>query len=267
MPCPFPGMDPWLENSGHWPDFHHRLITRISESLSAQLRPAYFIGIEERAYIVRETDPQLQVLVPDLQVLHSGRVESRFPNASDASLAVAEPVVLATLLDNTVREPFLSIRSLQDQEVVTVIEVLSPSNKTSGAGQRSYDRKRNIVMRSEVHLVELDLLRGEGSFLPPIRTKRSHYTVHVSRATERPDGSVWPITMQQRLPVIPIPLRPEHADAQLDLQAVFSEVYERAGYDLVLNYRKPPKVVLLTGGDAWADGLLRQQGLRSADNV
>ncbi len=267
MPSPFPGMDPWLESPTLWPNFHNSLIAQLRNALSPQLRPAYFVGIEERAYIVRESDPQHQLMIADLQISRRDQQAEREPEFGSTAVAVAEPVVIPTLLDSTIREPFLSIRSLQNQEVVTVIEVLSPSNKTPGAGQRSYDRKRNIVMRSEVHLVELDLLRGEGSFLPPIRTKRSHYTVHVSRATVRPDGSVWPITMQQRLPVIPIPLRPEHADAQLDLQAVFSEVYERAGYDLVLNYRKPPSVVLLTEDDAWADGRLRQQGLRSSENV
>ena len=66
----------------------------------------------------------------------------------------------------------------------------------------------------------------------------------------------------RRLPVIPIPLKPGDPDARLDLQAVLDAAYDRAGYDLEIDYRSEPNPPL--GGElaAWADQLLRSKGLR-----
>ena len=51
MLSPFPGMDPYLEDPGSWPDLHHRLISAASDQLNAQLRPRYLARIEERVYV------------------------------------------------------------------------------------------------------------------------------------------------------------------------------------------------------------------------
>jgi Protein of unknown function (DUF4058) len=62
------------------------------------------------------------------------------------------------------------------------------------------------------------------------------------------------------LPVIPIPLRCKGAEVPLDLGAVFRSVYDRAAYDVSLDYRKPPQPAL-EGDDArWAKDLLRGRG-------
>jgi Protein of unknown function (DUF4058) len=88
------------------------------------------------------------------------------------------------------------------------------------------------------------------------------YLVHVSRVGRRPKARVYPIQLQRPLPVIRLPLRPEDADAQLDLQALLQTVYDRAAYDLAIDYRTEP-VPPLTGTHAeWANGLLRTKGLR-----
>ena len=39
MPSPFPGMNPYLENSEFWPGFHHLLIAALLELLAPQLEP------------------------------------------------------------------------------------------------------------------------------------------------------------------------------------------------------------------------------------
>ena len=120
---------------------------------------------------------------------------------------------------------------------MTVIEVLSPTNKCPGsAGRVQYLEKRHEILSSPTHLVEIDLLRqGKTVFtrdpLPP-----HHYSVHVSRAEDRPDGKLWPILLSQRLPIIGIPLKPGDADAKLDLQAILAAEYDAGSYDLVIDY-------------------------------
>ena len=74
----------------------------------------------------------------------------------------------------TVREAFIEIRTANAREdLVTVIEILSPTNKEPGPGREEYIRKQQDVMGSFVHLVEIDLLREEPYVLaPPLERRR-----------------------------------------------------------------------------------------------
>ncbi|MCY2988106.1 MAG: DUF4058 family protein [Planctomycetota bacterium] len=47
MPCPFPGMDPFLEMPPFWGDFSPKLLTAISHALLPQLLPRYDLRIAE----------------------------------------------------------------------------------------------------------------------------------------------------------------------------------------------------------------------------
>ena len=260
MPSPFPGMDPYLEEPGLWPDVHHGLISEIQARLNQRIRPKYHVRVEERVYISDENDPGREVIIPDLRVADAERDELRGWNAEELAtgyVAVAEPVVLTTLIDDEIHEAFLQVIDREDRAVVTVIEILSPTNKVSGSrGRASYLEKRQEVMASPSHLVEIDLLRAgvaihTRELLPP-----ADYYVHVSRKKQRPKGIVWPILLTQRLPVIGIPLRPADDDVRLDLQEVLNTAYERAAYDLAINYRREPVPPLTETQWAWARPLL-----------
>ena len=58
-----------------------------------------------------------------------------------------------------VREWWIEISSLPELELMTVIEILSPSNK-SGSGRSEYLQKRDALIDQPVNLVEIDLLLG-----------------------------------------------------------------------------------------------------------
>lgn len=266
MPSPFPGMDPYLEEPGLWPDVHHELMSVARELLMRRLRPKYHVRVEERVYISDENDPGREVIIPDLRVADAGHDERRDWEAEEATagyVAVAEPVVLTTLLDDEIHEAFLEVIDRQEQMVVTVIEILSPTNKVPGSrGRASYLEKRQEIMRSPSHLVEIDLLRGGKAIhtrelLPP-----ADYYVHVSKKAKRPKGIVWPILLTQRLPVISIPLRPEDEDVPLDLQEVLNTAYDRAAYDLAIDYRREPVPPLGEAQQQWAHALLQSRSVR-----
>ena len=152
-----------------------------------------------------------------------------------------------------VHEARIEIRDAASREVVTVLEVLSPANKDRGStGFESYNRKREEVLHSRSSFVEIDLLRD--GFRYPIggRFPAGEYRVHVSKQYERPRGWVWPIRLFDPLPTVQIPLCKGEAEVDLDLQNVLSLVYDRAGYDLILDYAKPPTVALPESAQAWA---------------
>ena len=264
MPSPFPGMDPFVENPRLWPNVHNSLIAAMRDRLGQQLRPKYYVGIEERAYLTDGDDPAAEVIVPDLQIVEPHPTWSNDDsNEGGIAVDVAERVITTTLIDTEIREPRLEILDAQSRAVITVIEVLSPSNKIRGAyGRESYLRKREEVLNSKTHLVEIDLLRGGSSFLPKLKRRGFDYFVHVSRAGQRPKGELWRIRLNQRLPPILIPLKAGDDDATLDFQEVFTSVYDHAGFDMIVSYRDTPDPPLNAEQAAWADQWLTKKGLR-----
>jgi hypothetical protein len=84
----------------------------------------------------------------------------------------------------------------------------------------------------------------------------------VSRANKRPKATVWPIRLRKRLPVFPVPLRPEDPDAKVDIQDILNAVYDRAAYDLTIDYHSDAVPPLADEQASWADALLREKGLR-----
>lgn len=264
MPSPFPGMDPYLEDPRRWPDVHHRIISVASEILGALLRPKYLVRIEERVYISDETDPGRSAIIPDILIgVRPGREETPWDPAGDITVDVAEPIVATTLFEEDIREARLEIIDREQRGLVTVIEVVSPSNKVAGSqGRLSFDRKRREVMNSPSHWVEIDLLRDGLSI--PIRTmiQPCEYMVHVSRQELRPKGLLWPVRLSQRLPKVTIPLHNDDPDVPLDLQAVLDAVYDRANYDLEIDYQTNPIPPLSHKWAEWSQRLLEEKGLR-----
>jgi hypothetical protein len=263
MSSPFPGMDLYLEEPGLWPDVHNSLIGVIREFLVRRLSPKYYARIEERIYVSDEDDPGRTVIIPDVRVDERPSRAAPGGTASAATLEIAEPLVIDTLLDDEIHEPFVEVIDRANRQVVTVIEVVSPTNKVAAAhGRESYRRKRLEVLHSPSHWLEIDLLRAGTRWIPRQMTPRGDYFVFLSRAEHRPTSYLWPIRLPERLPVVAVPLKDGDADVPLDLQAALETVYERAGYDRVVDYRQPPEIGLSEEQAAWADQLLKDKNLR-----
>ncbi len=171
--------------------------------------------------------------------------------------------MLTTLLDEEIRESHLKIVDAQGKTVVAVIEVFSPANKVAGArGRTSYIEKRAEMMRSQSHWMEIDLLRAGEPIVAKETLPEGDYFVHVSRAQKRPRGYVWPIRLEERLPVVGVPLGGDDPDAPLDLQAVLDASYKSGAYDLEVDYRREPSPPLAEGRRIWADRLLHEKSHR-----
>ena len=163
-----------------------------------------------------------------------------------------------------VREHYLEIQDARDRQLVTILEVLSPSNKTTGSeGRASFGRKRTEIMISGMHWVEIDLLRAGQRFVSEDILGDADYYAHVSHVDERPQGYVWPIRLTEKLPVINIPLRGSDPSFKLDLQLVLSAAYEASAFDETIDYSQPPIPPLSPKFEAWANELLRMNGLRT----
>ncbi len=159
---------------------------------------------------------------------------------------------------NPIPHVTVEIRDTAHRQLVTAIEVLSPTNKR-GDGRQEYLVKRQRILTSDAHLLEIDLLR-EGRRLPTLEPLPDmDYGVFLSRAEQRPAVGVWPIRLRSPLPQIPVPLLPGDADVLLDLQLAFTQVYDLIGYDLAVDYSGPPEVPLAPEDAAWAAQLLENR--------
>ena len=250
---PFPGMDPYLEAPTIWPDVHTTLMSIFREQLTPLLAPKYLAELETQV-VVDRTDEEPQIVLPDVSVT-APDVTMGAP--SSVVLAVPAPVQVRVPLDVPTRVVSIYIRQRENARLVTVIELLSPVNKRRGKGRDEYLDKRRTLLTSPVHLVELDLLRSFPRMpfddpLPP-----AHYLVMVCKAGERPKSSVWPISVRQPLPTIPIPLLAPDPPVPLDIGQALRTAYERARYDLRVDYGKPPRPPLSPADTVWAEALLR----------
>jgi hypothetical protein len=256
-------MDPYLETPDLWPDVHHELISQIRAALNPLLRPNYIARIELRVYVSDEDDPGREVIVPDIRVEKGPKRKGAKKPARPAAVAVAEPILIPLLIDDEIEEARLEIRHRESKSLVTVIEVLSPTNKIRGSrGRASFMEKRRDTLASDVHWVEIDLLRaGHPSVTRPPLVP-SDYRILVSRAGERTRGKYWPVSVRQPLPAIGIPLRGKDPDVPLDLGAVLNAAYDNGGYDFSIDYRREPDPPLTAEDAAWADEQLRERGLR-----
>jgi hypothetical protein len=258
---PFPGMNPYLENPLFWSEIHNLLIAAIFRKLNPQLRPKYRVAIEKRVYQTIDED-SLLVGVADVAVQNI----EKMPLPEPASVAVASPVVEAVTVDvtmpETVKETYLEVRDVATQEVVTVIEILSPKNKRPGEGRNAYIKKRLQVLGSYTNLVEVDLLR-DGKPIQQLQNNiQTDYRILVSRASKRPKADLYAFNLQNPIPSFPLPLREGDTEPLLEIQTLISELYNEGNYDLVIDYAQEPVPAMSVNSVAWVDELLKQQGLR-----
>lgn len=259
MPRPFPGMDPYLEQRGLWEGVDTRLIVAMADALAPLVRPDYRVDVEQRTYLAVIAPDEL-IGRPDVLVV--AMKEPRVAYATQTASAGAK-VSVAELpwVEETV-ERYLEIRAVAGGDVVTVIELLSHSNKSFRRGRDQYERKRLAVLASMSHLVEIDLLRA-GDPMPMRITgngQRAHYRMVVSRYWQRPQADVYLFNVRDRIPDLPIPLRRGEPEPILPLNQVVHDLYDRAGYDLAIDYSRPADPPLEEDDAEWAAQVIGQRG-------
>lgn len=244
MPSPFPGMDPYLEDPEIFPDFHDSFITYVREALQGSLPRPYLAGIGRRAWI----EFAERLIGPDVELLLTA-ASRREPSGAVAVTEAprSEPVSVFVPHDEVI-EPLVEIYSRKgsDRRLITAVEVLSPTNKTRGSLGRSIyvEKQQEIVKHSQVHLVEIDLLRGgEHTTAVPLSALRESvkpcdYHICTHRYDDLQHYFLHAIVLEERLPEIDIPLLPGDGSVRLDLQAVFNRTYEAGPYQYEIDYRQ-----------------------------
>jgi hypothetical protein len=252
-------MDPYLEGS-EWTSVHAELSSEIARQLAPQLRPKYIVRLDRR--FVSEMPDDIGIMTGDIYP-DAGlvRADQRDKVAEAVAAYGFQPLQMATVMPSRVPHVTIEIRDVAKRELVTAIEVLSPTNKR-GEGRKEYLEKRRRLLCSTAHLIEIDLLRSGQRVpmqkpLPP-----APYFVFLSRAERRPIIDVWPIQLTSRLPIIPVPLLADDKEVKLDLQLALNTICDALNYDLSLDYSRPPEIPLEGEAAAWAAECLRRTALQ-----
>jgi hypothetical protein len=263
-------MDPFIEGSGVWEDFHHGLITEIKGAISALLPERYVVRAGERSYVVLSTRNDEDEFLPQPEVrvarpTSSPRVTQPPAPAPPAVLAATQgeqgPVRMRALVETEYREGFLEIRELHPQrKLITCIEVLSPSNKRPGTpGWLQYTRKRQAYLEGAANFAEIDLLRGGRRMPMEDEWPDSPYYVLVGRKAEAPQCTVWPAHFVRPLPELNVPLATPDGDITVSLQPLVEAVYARSRYDRDIDYHQPLHPPLSPAEAAWLEQRLRER--------
>lgn len=262
MPSPFPGMDPYLE--AHWRDIHARLIVYACDAIQSVLPRSLRARAEEGILLETPLGIGRYPLFPDVRVVEysSPRGLERQP---EGDVALAESLLVDV---EPPTETHLEIIDCESgNRVVTVIEFLSPANKSPGANREQYLRKQKEICATATNLVEIDLNRfGVHTLAFPLShlkpRGRTPYMACVRWVVQPGKAEVFPMPLSRRLPAVKIPLRPEDAEVLLDLQPLVDQCYRNGGYEGTLDYAIDPDPPLLGADRDWADQWLYEKGLR-----
>jgi Protein of unknown function (DUF4058) len=264
MASPFPGMDPYLEHPSLWPEVHTRLISAIATTLETRLSDAYFIGVEKRIYQLTADDAVL-IGIPDTTIAQRSSVSDPPPilepnSDASATTTLVKPATCLTVtlpMPVKIRESYLEIRDIETGDVITAIEVLSPANKRTGEGRRAYEFKRQAVLGSQTHLIEIDLLRSGHPMLMMGSIQATNYRILVSPSNQRPHAQLYGFNVEQPIPIVPIPLKLGEVDLDLDLQDLLTHIYSQARYARRIDYQTRPVPALPEPSQTWAIGLIQ----------
>ncbi len=237
---PFPGMDPYLEERERFAGFHHALAEQIRLRLNEQIGPKYYADVNISTVSQDIFIGYTHQVFPDVGVYEPAPPQRGGTNV--IAVASVAPIQRALMLEQETRLRSVRIYYTDTSELVTAIEILSPYNKR-GEGLEEFRKKRRELLKSQTHLVELDLLRG--GTRPGYEVNEpaldTDYVLLVNRARGEymRISEIWPLALNETFPILPIPLREPDADAVLNLQEIFEFIYPRAGYSWRIDYTRP----------------------------
>lgn len=228
MPSPFPGMDPYLEHDKLWAAFHHQLVTCL-----------------------------YQILLPGLVDRYKARVGQR--------RYTTEQALFTSVVREEHQEEYIEIRQRNESRVVTLLDLATPTSKTTAAGKRAYLEKRREVRSAGANHVEIDLVRQGQPLLDYSREGLPEwdYAVTVTRPAHPDRPEVYHVTLPKKLPRFRMPLANDDRETFVDLQVALNRAYDQGGFAAQIDYTRDPPVPLTDETRRWLHEHLKQHKLRS----
>lgn len=187
-------------------------------------------------------------------------VEHKHANtmASIAVGTISNPRVVSLPRQERKRKPYLKILDARQRRVVTVVELLSPSNKKPGEHYEQYLAKREEYFAAGVNLVEINLLRaGMHPPLGEMDAENLQYYILVCRTNQMARAEIWVFGVRDPIPQFPIPLTASLA-IPFDLKPCLDRSYREARYEREIDYSRPPVPIFGEVEAAWVREIAAQ---------
>lgn len=228
MSTPFPGVDPFVEQASLWSVFQHHLVAVLS-----------------------------QMLLPALADRYRPRVGSR--------IYTREQVLFTSVETEEHIEAFLEIRHRKDSRLLTLIEVVSPTNKTTPEGRQAYEVRRQDARNRGASLLEIDLtLQGRPIIsLPSAYVPTGLFTTVTTRSLHPDRPEIYAIGLEKPLPRLRVPLANDDRDAIVDLQVAVSKAYDSGEVAKHINYAEDPPLAWSDDVRQQVDAYLKKHGVRN----
>jgi hypothetical protein len=232
-------------DAGIFHHFHHTWITEVKRALNRILQPLDYYALAE----------QIRSGV-GFRVLSVEKAENGSPRAPEPAtgivLTAAPPRVefrFRSEMDQyAARAKAIVIRHKSNHQVIAVIEIVSPGNKSNRHGLRAFVAKACEMLRGGVHLLIVDLFAPgprdpqgvhkaiwdefvDNDFELPAERRR---TLAAYAAGPFPEAFVQPVALGQTLPEMPlfltpdvyvlVPLETTYAAAWADVPSFWQEV-------------------------------------------
>jgi Protein of unknown function (DUF4058)/Protein of unknown function (DUF2934) len=140
-------------------------------------------------------------------------------------------------------EDYIEIVRRGEEAVVTLLDVVSPANKTTAAGREAFMSTWLTAKNGGANLVEMDFVLQGGPMLDYARDGLPawDYAVSVMRGSYPERYEIYTSMLNKRLPRIKVPLAATDRDAVLDLPAIFQCCYDRGDFGTRINYQEVPE--------------------------
>jgi hypothetical protein len=233
MPGPFPGMDPYLEDRAHWPEFHKVLVAALYQAMLPGLVDRYRARVCVREY-------------------------------------AATTALFTSVTTERHREESVEVRARDDGRLVTLVEVVSLGNRTTPEGRDAYLAARAKAAGARAAIVEIDLLTQGRPLLDYARdTLPPHdHTVTVTRGGTPDRYEIYTAALSKRLPRFRLPLAADDKDTIFDLQSAVHRAYDLGDFGVALagiyGGPLPPDVVLSQETRDWVAAHLAPRPTRGS---
>lgn len=219
---PFPGqIDPWAESSRFFHQLHGEMISHLLSQVQEPLLAMGYIAGRETSLQIAEN--RQQDIYVERQGEQPGKRES-WDYTQAAEAVRAEPGIMLEGIEPELDA--LHLKEVETGRLVTVVEVVSPRNKTENALIRDYQERRERLLRRDVNVVEIDLTRSVKRLVLDmvVESFPYHVAVHLSDQMPRLIGIEFAESLKRcaiplRAEVIPVELQPayDHAYRQTSL--------------------------------------------------
>jgi len=212
-------IDPWAETGRYFQQIHAgmigQLLTQIQDPLLAL---GYEAGRETSLQILERREPDIYVRKEEFSP--SPPIDWNYPAAAQAVLA--EPGIAIEW--NIPDLHAIYIRDIESNDLVTIVEVVSPSNKIEQQEIADYRERRERMIRKGINVMEIDPTRSVKRLLQDVTvaTYAYHTAVYLPGQIPRVIGTDFGTPLKR----VALPLRGEVVP--MELQAAYDFAYQQA---------------------------------------